>query len=265
MLRSGLCLIDTPGVGGLDSVHGQLTLGALDAADGDAVRHRRLPGTHRPRTRVPPDRRSQRCPAAAVVITKTDLYRTLATHRRARHADTSPRPASTSRCSRCRRSSGCARRNAPSSTRSRDSPPLVEFLATAVVVPGTNARGRDRRGPEVDFVATQTGAGVRRRAGRYSPKRRRAAPRWSPSSTKAQRSGGRARPRRRATWQQTLSDGVAGPGRRRRARPAGPAAHGAARRRGRSSIGRPEGHLGRHRGLAAPAGRRGRPWRTATC
>ena len=32
LLRSGLCLVDTPGVGGLDSAHGVLTLGALDAA-----------------------------------------------------------------------------------------------------------------------------------------------------------------------------------------------------------------------------------------
>jgi hypothetical protein len=34
LLRSGLCLVDTPGVGGLDSAHGLLTLGALDAAKG---------------------------------------------------------------------------------------------------------------------------------------------------------------------------------------------------------------------------------------
>ena len=34
ILRAGLCLVDTPGVGGLDSAHGIITLGALDQADG---------------------------------------------------------------------------------------------------------------------------------------------------------------------------------------------------------------------------------------
>ena len=34
MLRTGLCLLDTPGVGGLESVHGQLSLASLNGADG---------------------------------------------------------------------------------------------------------------------------------------------------------------------------------------------------------------------------------------
>ena len=73
-LRAGLCLIDTPGVGGLDSAHGIITLGALDQADGIAVRHRRLPGAHRTRARL---LCSRPCSAARVrpaCVTKTDLY-----------------------------------------------------------------------------------------------------------------------------------------------------------------------------------------------
>ena len=34
MLRTGLAMVDTPGVGGLDSAHGFLTLGALRYAKG---------------------------------------------------------------------------------------------------------------------------------------------------------------------------------------------------------------------------------------
>ena len=33
VLRSGLCLLDTPGVGGLESAHGQITMGTLSSAD----------------------------------------------------------------------------------------------------------------------------------------------------------------------------------------------------------------------------------------
>ena len=33
MLRTGLCLVDTPGVGGLESAHGIITLSALDLAE----------------------------------------------------------------------------------------------------------------------------------------------------------------------------------------------------------------------------------------
>ena len=53
LLQTGLCLVDTPGVGGLDSAHGILTLGALGQADGADLRHRRLPGAHRAGGRLP--------------------------------------------------------------------------------------------------------------------------------------------------------------------------------------------------------------------
>lgn len=74
MLRSGLRLVDSPGVGGLDSAHGFLTLGALRQASGvlfvtDAAQELTGPELEFLGTAV------QRCPRAALVITKTDLYR----------------------------------------------------------------------------------------------------------------------------------------------------------------------------------------------
>lgn len=73
MLRSGLCLIDTPGVGGLDSAHGIITLGALDHADA------LLFVTEASQELTQPEldflhKAMARCPIAACVITKTDLH-----------------------------------------------------------------------------------------------------------------------------------------------------------------------------------------------
>lgn len=73
MLRSGLQLVDTPGVGGLDSAHGFLALGALRAAAGvvfvtDAAQELTGPELTFLRSAL------ERCPRAALVITKTDLY-----------------------------------------------------------------------------------------------------------------------------------------------------------------------------------------------
>jgi hypothetical protein len=73
MLRAGLCLVDTPGVGGLGSAHGFLTLGALRMAQGtlfvtDAAQELTGPELEFLRTAV------ERCPRTAVVVTKTDLY-----------------------------------------------------------------------------------------------------------------------------------------------------------------------------------------------
>lgn len=74
MLRSGLRLLDTPGVGGLESVHGQLTLGSLGGVDGllfvtDASQELTAPEMEFLRTAL------LRCDIAAVVVTKTDLHR----------------------------------------------------------------------------------------------------------------------------------------------------------------------------------------------
>jgi signal recognition particle receptor subunit beta len=73
MLRSGLALVDTPGVGGLDSAHGFLTLGALRHAKGvlfvtDAAQELTGPELEFLRTAA------QRCPRIALVVTKIDLY-----------------------------------------------------------------------------------------------------------------------------------------------------------------------------------------------
>jgi GTPase SAR1 family protein len=73
MLRSGLCLVDTPGVGGLDSAHGFLTLGALRMAQAtlfvtDAAQELTGPELEFLKTAV------ERCPLTALVVTKTDLY-----------------------------------------------------------------------------------------------------------------------------------------------------------------------------------------------
>jgi len=73
MLRTGLSLVDTPGVGGLESAHGIITMSALDLADGllfvtDASTELTAPEVDFLR------RAMQRCPVAACVVTKTDLY-----------------------------------------------------------------------------------------------------------------------------------------------------------------------------------------------
>lgn len=73
MLRSGLCLVDTPGVGGLDSAHGFLTLGALRHAQGvlfvtDAAQELTGPELAFLRTSI------ERCETACLVVTKIDLY-----------------------------------------------------------------------------------------------------------------------------------------------------------------------------------------------
>jgi hypothetical protein len=66
-------MVDTPGVGGLDSAHGFLTLGALRYAKGvvfvtDAAQELTAPELAFLKTAV------ERCPTTAVVVTKIDLY-----------------------------------------------------------------------------------------------------------------------------------------------------------------------------------------------
>jgi len=73
MLRSGMVLVDTPGVGGLDSAHGFLALGALRRAQGVCfvtTAAQELTGAELDflRTAV------GRCSRVAVVVTKVDLY-----------------------------------------------------------------------------------------------------------------------------------------------------------------------------------------------
>ncbi len=73
LLKTGLSLVDTPGVGGLESAHGIVTLGALRTTSGvifvtDASQELTAPEVDFLRQAL------ERCPAAVCVVTKTDLY-----------------------------------------------------------------------------------------------------------------------------------------------------------------------------------------------
>jgi hypothetical protein len=73
LLGTGLSFIDTPGVGGLDSAHGNLTLGALAGVEAalfvtDASQELTAPEVDFLR------RVLERCPAVFCVVTKTDLH-----------------------------------------------------------------------------------------------------------------------------------------------------------------------------------------------
>ncbi|MEU8614992.1 dynamin family protein, partial [Actinoplanes sp. NPDC048791] len=74
LLRGGMTFVDTPGVGGLDSAHGNLTLGVLPLARAalfvtDAAQELTEPELDFLRRTV------QGCPAVVCVMTKTDLHR----------------------------------------------------------------------------------------------------------------------------------------------------------------------------------------------
>jgi hypothetical protein len=73
LLRAGMTLVDTPGVGGLDSAHGNLTLGVLPLARAalfvtDAAQELTEPELDFLRRTV------QGCPTVVCVMTKTDLH-----------------------------------------------------------------------------------------------------------------------------------------------------------------------------------------------
>jgi hypothetical protein len=73
LLRSGLALLDTPGVGGLESAHGTVTLGALARTSAlifvtDASQELTAPEVEFLRSAL------ARCPIGVCVVTKTDLY-----------------------------------------------------------------------------------------------------------------------------------------------------------------------------------------------
>ncbi|GIJ67490.1 dynamin family protein [Virgisporangium ochraceum] len=72
ILASGLSFIDTPGVGGLDSAHGNLTLGTLPLADAALF----VTDARQELTAPEVDfltRTIERCPSTVVVVTKVDL------------------------------------------------------------------------------------------------------------------------------------------------------------------------------------------------
>ncbi|MEU0092596.1 dynamin family protein [Kribbella sp. NPDC006257] len=203
MLRSGLSLLDTPGVGGLDSVHGQLTLAALAQADAilfvtDAAQELTAPELEFLKTAI------TRCPAAALVITKTDLYghwRRIVelnrTHLANAGLDLPILPVSSFLRLRATQR--------PELNQESGFAPLVEFLATAVVVPGTT-RAAASIAQEVDFVATQLAQ--ESDAERVVLSKPQSRPEVLTKLAKA-RDQAAVLTAPSATWQQTLSDGIA--------------------------------------------------------
>ncbi len=73
LLQSGLTLVDTPGVGGLGSVHGALTVGVLPSADAVLLVTDASQELTEPELRFLKSAR-ELCPTVACVLTKTDLY-----------------------------------------------------------------------------------------------------------------------------------------------------------------------------------------------
>jgi hypothetical protein len=73
LLADGLVLVDTPGVGGLGSMHGTITIGALPMADGVLFVTDASQEFSEPELTFLQTARSM-CPNLAVVLTKTDFY-----------------------------------------------------------------------------------------------------------------------------------------------------------------------------------------------
>ncbi len=201
-LRAGLCLIDTPGVGGLDSAHGIITLGALDQADGmlfvtDSSQELTAPELEFLQQAL------QRCSRAACIMTKTDLYpewRRIAEinegHLRAAGLDLPVIPVSSFLRLASRRDQSLAEESGYAG--------LVDFLARGVIR-AANAQAAAAAARDVDFVSDQIGQQIQaERAVLVEPAR---AQQVVAELTSAQdRTAGLVSPT--ATWQQTLSDGV---------------------------------------------------------
>ncbi|QDO90013.1 hypothetical protein FNH13_18185 [Ornithinimicrobium ciconiae] len=157
MLRAGLRLIDTPGVGGLDSAYGQLALGALQTADGalfvtDASQELTQPELDFLRSAT------ERCSATALVVSKTDLYpewrRIVALntdHLRSAGIDVPVLPVSS--FLRLRATTD------PALNEEAGFAPLVAHLAA--VVQGQAGRAAEQASAEVDFVAEHLAAATR--------------------------------------------------------------------------------------------------------
>ncbi len=202
MLRSGLCLVDTPGVGGLDSAHGFLTLGALGTAQGtlfvtDAAQELTAPELEFLKTAV------ERCPLMALVVTKTDLY---PQWRRIVDLDRGHLARAGLELPVLPVSSFLRLRAAkdPSLNDESGYADLVTFLASEVVAT-TRAGAAQAAAREVEFVASQLEQESQaERAVLAEPERR--------AEVVADLSQVQQQTRRlsspTATWQQTLSDGI---------------------------------------------------------
>ncbi len=202
ILRSGLRLLDTPGVGGLESVHGQVTLAGLDGVDAvlfvtDASQELTAPEMEFLRTAL------DRCPTAAVVVTKTDLYQHWRrvveldrAHLAAAGLDLPLLPVSSFLRLRAARQ--------PELNEESGFAPLVEFLARDVVHAAT-LRETAAVAHEVDFVAGQLAhqADAERVVLARPDQRESLVDRLGQATARAQALGGPA-----AGWQQALGDGI---------------------------------------------------------
>jgi hypothetical protein len=202
MLRSGLCLLDTPGVGGLDSAHGLITMSALEAAEGMVFvtdSSQELTGPELDFLRQALDR----CPTAACIVTKVDLYpewrRIVALdegHLRRAGLDLPVVPVSSFLRLRARQD--------PSFNEESGFRGLVDFLAGTVVRRGA-ALAASTAASDVRFVAGQIGRQVE--AERAVLQRPQQAERLVAGlATATERAARLAAPT--ASWQQTLTDRV---------------------------------------------------------
>jgi hypothetical protein len=202
MLRSGLVVVDTPGVGGLESVHGQLTLATLSDADSvlfvtDAGQELTGPELEFLKTTI------QRCASAALVVTKTDIYpewRRIVDldigHLRDAAIQVPVLPVSSFLRLRAARQPAL---NEESGFRR-----LVEHLATVVVVPGT-AKAAAEAARDADFVASQLAheADAERVVLAKPAEEPAVVSQLQRARDKAVKLGAAS-----ASWQQTLSDGI---------------------------------------------------------
>jgi hypothetical protein len=202
MLRSGLCLVDTPGVGGLDSAQGVITLSALSLAEGmlfltDASQELTGPELTFLQNAL------ERCSTAACVVSKTDLYpewRRIVelnqAHLRQAGLDLPVLPVSSFLRLRSR--------NNPELLAESGFANLVEFIAGSVVKPA-EARVADSAARDVEFITGQIGHQLA--AERAVLERPNEAP-----QVVEQLDTARAKTERlvspTATWQQMLTDGI---------------------------------------------------------
>jgi hypothetical protein len=202
ILRSGLCLVDTPGLGGLESAHGIATLGALSMAHGVLF----LSDASQELTAPEMDflaKSLQRCPVAACVVTKIDLYpewRRIVELDRAHLADAGIDIPVIAVSSFLR----LRARSNPEMVVESGYPALVDFVAGAVVRPALD-KLVVAASSDVEFVTDQLGHQL------AAEQRVLEQPQTAPQIVQrldaaATRTGQLAGPT--ATWQQMLTDGI---------------------------------------------------------
>lgn len=204
LLRSGLCLVDTPGVGGLDSAHGLLTLGALDAAKAslfvtDASQELTAPELAFLRAVV-----AKGTGPVCVVMTKTDIH---ADWRRVRDLDEQHLRDAGLAVPVLAVSSFLRLRAARDPELEQESgfSRLLEFLERDVLVQGT-AEAAKTAAQDVAFVAHQLGRPLDAAAAVLTEPEK-AEQVVSTLAETRKRTARLTAPT--ATWQQTLADGIA--------------------------------------------------------